>query len=63
MEEVARLLGISSGGAYEAVRCGQIRAITIGRRIVIPPSAFADLLGHEPPPPASLAPLDNQSSI
>ena len=55
VEEVARLLGISRGSAYEAVRSGQIRSLTIGRRIVIPPSAVIELLGHEPPrrPPIS----------
>ena len=56
VEEVDRLLGVSRGSAYEAVRCGQIRSLSIGRRIVIPPSAVAELLGHEPPRPADLAP-------
>jgi len=32
VEEVARLLGVSRGSAYEAVRCGVIRSLTIGRR-------------------------------
>jgi len=54
VEEVARLLGVSRGSAYEAVRCGVIRSLTIGRRIVIPPSAVAELLGGEPPRPADL---------
>ena len=55
VDEVARLLGVSRGVAYEAVRTGEIRSLTIGRRIVIPPSAVAELLGAEPPPPAELA--------
>ena len=55
VEEVARLLGISRGSAYEAVRTGQIRSLTIGRRIVIPPSAVGKLLGHEPPSPSALS--------
>ncbi len=54
VEEVARLLGVSRGSAYEAVRSGQIRSLTIGRRIVIPPSAVTELLGYEPPPPPDL---------
>jgi len=54
VEEVARLLGVSRGSAYEAVRCGEIRSLTIGRRIVIPPSAVAELLGGDPPRPADL---------
>ncbi len=37
VEEVARLLGVSRGSAYEAVRTGQIRSLAIGRRIVIRP--------------------------
>lgn len=55
VEEVARLLGVSRGVAYEAVRTGEIRSLTIGRRIVIPPWVIAELLGSEPPPPAELA--------
>lgn len=55
VDEVARLLGVSRGVAYEAVRTGEIRSLTIGRRIVIPPSAVAELLGSDPPPPAELA--------
>jgi excisionase family DNA binding protein len=54
VQEAARLLGISRGVAYEAVRTGQIRAITVGRRILIPPSALTELLGHEPPAPSDL---------
>lgn len=55
VEEVARLLGVSRGVAYEAVRTREIRAVTIGRRIVIPPSVVAELLGDEPPLPVDLA--------
>lgn len=54
VDEVARLLGISRGSAYEAIRKGQIRSLTIGRRIVIPPSVLAELLGDAPPAPANL---------
>lgn len=36
VEEAARLLGISRGLAYELVRSGQIPAIQLGRRLVVP---------------------------
>ena len=42
--EVAKLLGISRGAAYEGVREGQIPALRIGRRILIPKAALERLL-------------------
>jgi excisionase family DNA binding protein len=44
VEETARLLGISRGAAYEAVRRGELPSLRIGRRILIPRSRLADLL-------------------
>ena len=35
VDEVAELLRISRGSAYEAVRTGQIPSVRIGRRIII----------------------------
>ena len=36
VEETAKLLGISRGSAYEAVRTGALPSVRIGRRILIP---------------------------
>ena len=45
--EAARVLHISRGSAYEAVKAGEIPSIRIGRRIVIPTAALARLLQLE----------------
>jgi excisionase family DNA binding protein len=44
VEEAAMALGISRAFAYDAVRRGEIPAIKIGRRILIPRSALSCLL-------------------
>lgn len=36
VNEAAKLLGISRGSAYEAIRRNQIPNIRIGRRIIVP---------------------------
>ncbi len=36
VEEAARLLGIGRSLAYEAARCGELPAIRVGRRLLIP---------------------------
>ncbi len=46
VEEAARLLGISRGLAYEGVRRGEIPAIRIGRRMLVPRRAILALLGE-----------------
>ena len=43
--EVAQILGISQAGAYRCVRSGEIPALTLGGRIVVPRKALAELLG------------------
>lgn len=43
--EAAEILGISRSSAYEAVRVGQIPALTFGKRIVVPISALEELTG------------------
>lgn len=49
--QVARVLGISQGAAYDAVRSGAIPALAFGRRRVVPTVALAALLlGVEPSP-------------
>lgn len=42
----AKLLGVSRSTAYEAVRRGQIPAIRIGTRLLIPQTALHSLLDH-----------------
>jgi single-strand DNA-binding protein len=45
VEEAAGLLGISRTKAYECVREGQLRAIEIGHRLLVPAAALEELLG------------------
>lgn len=44
VEEAARVLGISRGSAYEAVRRGDIPTIRIGRRLIVPVAALERML-------------------
>jgi excisionase family DNA binding protein len=46
--EAAELLGISRSSAYECVRRGELPALVLGRRIVVPKHALAGLLGGPP---------------
>ena len=39
VEEVAEILRIGRGSAYELIRCGKLHAIRMGRRILVPRSA------------------------
>jgi excisionase family DNA binding protein len=45
VDEAAYLLSISRGLAYELVARGQLPAIRLGRRIVIPRVVLEELLG------------------
>lgn len=45
VEQAAALLGISRGKAYECVRTGQLQAVPLGRRLVVPAHAIDGLLG------------------
>jgi len=54
VEEAAGILGISRTFAYEAVRRGELPAIRIGRRLVIPRAALARLLSLDFPPQATV---------
>ncbi|MFC2020825.1 helix-turn-helix domain-containing protein [Chloroflexota bacterium] len=47
MPEVAKILGLSRASVYEAVRNGQIPSIHLGKRILIPRSAFTRMLNEE----------------
>jgi excisionase family DNA binding protein len=42
--EAAEILGIGRNAAYEAVKTGQIPAIKIGKRILVPRAALDRLL-------------------
>jgi len=44
IEEAAEILGISRGLAYEAARSGQIPALRIGNRLVVPRMALERML-------------------
>ena len=44
VSEVKKLLGISRGLAYEAIRTGQIPSIRFGRRILVPRFGLEQLL-------------------
>ncbi len=42
--EAAQLLGISKTTAYECTKTGEIKSITLGRRIIIPRQVIEELL-------------------
>jgi len=44
VEEAAHMLGISRSSAYECVRRGELRALRLGRRLVVPRDALEELL-------------------
>lgn len=46
VEEAGRLLGISRAHAYELVARGDLPHIRLGRRVVIPKHAIAELLAR-----------------
>jgi len=51
--EAAEILGINRTGAYRAIERGELPAIRIGRRLVVPKAAIARLLeGGGMPAPA-----------
>ena len=45
VEEAGGLLGISRNSAYEAARRGELPAIRIGKRLIVPRAALERLLG------------------
>ena len=47
VEETAELLGLSRGAAYEGVRSGDIPAVRVGRRWLVPRGRLLDLLNGE----------------
>jgi excisionase family DNA binding protein len=45
VEDAAALLGMSRGGAYNAIRAGEIPSLRIGRCIRVPSAALRKMLG------------------
>lgn len=52
VDEAARLLGISRGAAYEAVRAGAIPTLRIGRRLLVLTTPLRLLLRTDETPEA-----------
>jgi len=48
VEDLAGILGISRGSAYEGVRRGELPGLRIGKRWVVPVARLAELLGEAP---------------
>lgn len=46
VDEIAVILRISRGRAYEACRQGAIPSVRIGRRLLVPRARLAELLGE-----------------
>ena len=44
--EVAHLLGISRGLAYELARCGKLPVVRFGRRLLVPRGALERMLNQ-----------------
>ena len=51
LNEVAAILRISRGSAYEAAKRGEIPTIRIGRRLLVPCAALERLLAGDTRPP------------
>ena len=45
VEEVAAILGVGRGTAYQCARSGEIPSLRLGHRILIPRAALARMLG------------------
>ena len=46
VEEVAGILRIGRGSAFELIRCGKLHAIRMGRRILVPRSSLESFLAN-----------------
>ena len=55
VDEVAERLGIGRNAAYDAIRRGELPALRIGRRIIVPRAALDRLLADCDPSPRSAA--------
>ena len=47
VDEAALRLGIGRNAAYDAVKCGEIPSIRIGRRLLVPVAALERMLAGE----------------
>lgn len=47
-EEVAQLLGIGRNGVYDLIRRGDLRSISVGRKLLIPLTAIEAFLAGTP---------------
>ncbi len=56
VEEAGAVLGLSRGSAYQACRTGELPAIRVGSRYVIPVRRLAALLGADLEEPETAAP-------
>jgi excisionase family DNA binding protein len=52
--EAAAILRVGRNQLYQAIGCGQLRAVRIGRSLRIPKQALLDLLGSGSPPATSI---------
>lgn len=50
--EAAKILRIGIGRCYELTRCGRLRNIKVGKRILIPRAAIFEFLGVSEETPA-----------
>jgi excisionase family DNA binding protein len=44
--EASHILGVSRGLLYTQIRAGEIRAIKLGRKVVISHAVLEEILGH-----------------
>jgi single-strand DNA-binding protein len=63
VEEVAAILGVSKTKIYDTVRAGELRAVQLGRRVVIPSDVLEALVGPigTPESRAAASALDTRS--
>src|SRR2546426_12749567 len=50
VDEAAKVLGTSRGTVYEMIRRGDLFALRLGRRLIVPRRAIVELLEGTPPP-------------
>jgi excisionase family DNA binding protein len=46
IEEAARAIGISRGGAYKSARTGEIPTVRVGGRLLVPRDALKELIAE-----------------
>lgn len=63
VEEAAEILGIGRNSAYEAIRRGEIPALRLGRRLVVPKQALERLLRNNDSETHDVAHNDESGSV